>query len=109
MVFDGSVTPICLPSETESRRQPGDKCHVAGWGRLADTGATAKTLQELEVGIIDNKDCMSKQSYGKWSGYPVIDDHMFCAGFMEGGKDACAGDSGGPLMCRDLSLINKPK
>ena len=48
---------------------------------------------------------MSKQSYGKYRSMPVIDRSMMCAGYMDGGKDACSGDSGAPLICIEN---NKP-
>uniref|UniRef100_A0A670K6Q8 Peptidase S1 domain-containing protein n=1 Tax=Podarcis muralis TaxID=64176 RepID=A0A670K6Q8_PODMU len=60
-----------------------------------------QTLQKLQVPIIDSKTCSALYRTNIADGpIPrVIKDDMICAGFAEGRKDACKGDSGGPMVC----------
>uniref|UniRef100_A0A4W6BM38 trypsin n=1 Tax=Lates calcarifer TaxID=8187 RepID=A0A4W6BM38_LATCA len=49
-------------------------------------------LQCLDIPILSDRDCDNS--------YPgMITQAMFCAGYLEGGKDSCQGDSGGPVVC----------
>ena len=59
---------------------------------LASAETLENNLREVEVPIVSNETCID--SYGEG----IITPNMLCAGFAEGGKDACLGDSGGPLM-----------
>jgi len=91
------VGTVCLP--TPGADVPADsKCWITGWGTLSSGGSTPTILQEAEVGIIGNDDCVKEFGYDRTD----IDDSMMCAqGQTEDGKitDACQGDSGGPLVC----------
>lgn len=51
----------------------------------------------LDVPIIAVEDCRNNTTYGN-----KILDGMLCAGYMEGERDACKGDSGGSLMCNGV-------
>ncbi|CAL8129049.1 unnamed protein product [Orchesella dallaii] len=89
-----SPTPICLPPANtfESFDLKGKILTVSGWG-LADEHAKASTrlLQKLDVPYIPSKKCL--KFYKK-----LITPRMMCSGFEGGEKDACTGDSGGPLI-----------
>jgi hypothetical protein len=70
-----------------------------GLGRLAEVdGEFPKVLQEVNVRVIDSGTCNKSPMYQNW-----IQDSMICAGVSGGGQDACFGDSGGPLIQKDLT------
>ncbi|XP_073702764.1 trypsin-1-like [Garra rufa] len=87
--LNGYVQPVSLPSGCASA---GTKCSVTGWGNTMSSTADSNKLQCLEIPILSDSDCRNS--------YPgMITDTMFCAGYLEGGKDSCQGDSGGPVVC----------
>ncbi|KAK2175431.1 hypothetical protein NP493_733g01022 [Ridgeia piscesae] len=66
----------------------------------SDTG-NDKVLNQVRLPIVDKNTCNSRSYYdGR------ITSAMICAGYAEGGRDACQpkrslqGDSGGPFVCR---------
>ena len=69
----------------------GQQCFVSGWGALKENGSYPQNLMFAEIPILGNEKCGSMKEF--------IGNVMICAGIFEGGKDACDGDSGGPLAC----------
>ncbi|KAL0985050.1 hypothetical protein UPYG_G00152270 [Umbra pygmaea] len=85
------LKPVALPS---SCPPAGTECIVSGWGNTMSSTANGDKLQCLQLPILSSQDCENS--------YPgMITNSMFCAGFMEGGKDSCQGDSGGPVVCNN--------
>ncbi|XP_077925873.1 coagulation factor XI isoform X5 [Halichoerus grypus] len=58
------------------------------------TGKIQNTLQKANIPLVTTEECQIRYRRHK------ITNKMICAGYKEGGKDACKGDSGGPLSCK---------
>ncbi|XP_024409218.1 brain-specific serine protease 4 [Desmodus rotundus] len=97
--FSERILPICLP-DFSVHLHPNTDCWIAGWGTVRDGVPLPhpQTLQKLKVPIIDSEIC--GRLYWRGAGQGAITEDMLCAGYLEGERDACLGDSGGPLMCQ---------
>uniref|UniRef100_A0A3Q0RW66 trypsin n=1 Tax=Amphilophus citrinellus TaxID=61819 RepID=A0A3Q0RW66_AMPCI len=89
------VQPVPLP---RSCAPAGTMCRLQNTSRhlvpLALILFYPYFLQCLNIPILSDSDCRNS--------YPgMITDSMFCAGYLEGGKDSCQGDSGGPVVCNN--------
>ncbi|KAJ1133438.1 hypothetical protein NDU88_011733 [Pleurodeles waltl] len=90
--FNTNVQPIKMGVNCPAE---GNQCLVSGWGNLRTSGVQyPEALQCLDLPVLSSSSCNKA--------YPgQITENMFCAGYLEGGKDSCQGDSGGPLVCGD--------
>lgn len=56
---------------------------ITGWGALTEGGSSANQLQAVRVPVVSLEEC--RAAYGE----SAITEFMMCAGYPEGGKDAC--------------------
>ncbi|XP_020279733.1 venom prothrombin activator vestarin-D2 isoform X2 [Pseudomyrmex gracilis] len=110
----------CMPAPKQSLPTK-QYCTIIGWGKSSVTsGFGTDQLHEVEVRdiklitkyertkfvhfvpIVSAGHC--KQVYQEYK----ITNNMFCAGYHQGRKDSCAGDSGGPLLCKDPEKPDRP-
>ncbi|KAM9774494.1 transmembrane protease serine 7 isoform X2 [Syngnathus typhle] len=86
------VQPVCLPATSQAVTAQ-HRCWVTGWGhRSEDDKSLPSVLQKAQVSVMSQTEC--KAIYG------LVSPRMLCAGVSTGERDACRGDSGGPLSCQ---------
>lgn len=97
--LDRPIRGVPMPSLVQRGEDPdvGTRVTAMGLGVTSETSnSISDTLNEVEVRMIDFDDCNDRNSYDG----DVDPATMFCAGSLAGGKDACLGDSGGPLILK---------
>ncbi|XP_043679848.1 transmembrane protease serine 9-like [Vespula pensylvanica] len=89
--LDSIVRTACLP-EDKAIDYTGAMATVVGWGRTGENKPVSDELRKVNVPILSQEEC-DQAGYQK----NRLTDNMFCAGYLDGKRDACFGDSGGPL------------
>ncbi|XP_047026320.1 transmembrane protease serine 9-like [Helicoverpa zea] len=94
--YTHAIRPVCLP-KTDDTLYTGTTALVAGWGAMNETGQWSCTVREAELPVLSNEACRNTNYNAS-----KIKEVMMCAGFPETAhKDACTGDSGGPLIAEN--------
>ncbi|XP_061684348.1 mannan-binding lectin serine protease 1 isoform X1 [Syngnathoides biaculeatus] len=99
--LNNAIRPICLPPPPQGdgpSPPPHSLGAVAGWG-VSLPDVTSDLLQFVWLPVVPQDEC--RASYAARAGAYNISDNMFCAGFYEGGRDTCLGDSGGAFVAQD--------
>ncbi|KAF7254196.1 Vitamin K-dependent protein C [Varanus komodoensis] len=95
--IDRFKLPICLPSKnlaTQELMKEGTKTVVTGWGKRSEEKYNfSSVLQYIEIPLVPRNDCINAM----WN---AISDNMLCAGIQGDSRDACDGDSGGPMVTK---------
>ncbi|XP_061457388.1 mannan-binding lectin serine protease 2 isoform X1 [Rhineura floridana] len=100
--INANITPICLPEKSSRFHvNTGNIGVVAGWGRT-EKRMQSNALLYTELDVVDAEKCKAAYANQTSGGKQlVLTDNMLCAGYEQGGKDSCSGDSGGSLVFFD--------
>ncbi|BES88126.1 serine protease [Nesidiocoris tenuis] len=108
VIFNEWVKPICLYAGAPEP-EPNNVI-VTGWGRTDFASETSPMLLEVKISLFNNSACVGLmgRTPDKMRLPRGIDaGSMVCAGDVNGGKDACTGDSGGPLFVEEDDCVTR--
>jgi secreted trypsin-like serine protease len=90
------VGVVCLPPSSSSPFI--GKGTMSGWGvsewSIANNIGHSMTPNDLDLPAVTNEQCTDANDRF----HDLVSDRTFCAGFINQGKSACQGDSGGGLL-----------
>ena len=98
--FTEVVSAVTLPEPMQETPE-GTMIQVSGFGVRSEFGLfPSESLQKVDLPIVGDEACGEA-----YDGINPVAESMICAGFDEGGKDSCSGDSGGPLCLKDGNRV----
>ncbi|ERL94711.1 hypothetical protein D910_11985, partial [Dendroctonus ponderosae] len=96
--FSKYIRPACLYTKSTF---PQKFALATGWGQTDYSAPNSDKLLKVQLNIYDNSVCAKayqKEINANQHISKGIVGSMLCAGELEGGRDTCLGDSGGPLF-----------
>ncbi|XP_005397669.1 PREDICTED: vitamin K-dependent protein C isoform X2 [Chinchilla lanigera] len=98
-VLSKTIVPICLPDSGLAEReltQAGQETVVTGWGYQSERKGDPRrsltsVLNSIRIPVAPHNECIQVMKN-------VISENMLCAGILGDTRDACDGDSGGPMV-----------
>ncbi|XP_048764650.2 trypsin-1-like isoform X2 [Ostrea edulis] len=100
VMYNSFVMPVCLPGFSLSSLL-SHHGHSTTYGIVAGWGITREdypkyVLNQVTLPILNDRVCAAHD----WYGSLFLPQTTFCAGYEQGGRDACAGDSGSPFIIK---------
>ena len=90
--LDGDTSHTGAVNQAVSRKRIHRRYFYHDYTKLIGFQKVQPIKKLLDAPVIDEKMCQNA--------YPgLITSRMMCIGFMDGGKDSCTGDGGGPAVC----------
>ena len=84
--------------EPNAHAAHGSVCYTAGWGYTSEGGQSTRFLHSINATVYSYDECVNSPDTN-FNPIDIVEEVEFCAGWTDGTKDACIGDSGGPLIC----------